>query len=391
MGLLTGTAEPPQGKWVGNEFIFPRFDNRRKPGQPIVPPAGGLLGPIADTTAPGQPMAAGLLSMPFRDGSADDGRGDLGQPNANPGQAAVSQATTNAAPAPTGVVAGLPSLPDFVEAAPAPAAPTAPANQDLAVAEVDPQGPSGLGAGKGKSGTTNASPAAQAAAAAAAAGMVGAVDKGIAADQAATGKANTSMTDAVAAGMAETAPGIGNMSTGVNMNDQDETGGVPSGTTANKGIDAIGVATKGIASQVDAIAAALGGIFGGLGTTSGSAGGGLGGADGVGGPGAGGMGSPGGMGGGGSGAPGGSSDGGPGSWRTGGGTGGDRDGRLEPIPAVLHEGEFVQKPEAVSYYGDDFMSALNERRIPKRAAMGLLRQARTEEGPKTIRRGLLGI
>jgi hypothetical protein len=71
--------------------------------------------------------------------------------------------------------------------------------------------------------------------------------------------------------------------------------------------------------------------------------------------------------------------------RKGGPTGDDRDGKFEAVPIVAHEGEYVHRPEAVKHYGVAFMKAINERKIPKKAAIGLLSMMKEKPG-----RGLLG-
>lgn len=59
-------------------------------------------------------------------------------------------------------------------------------------------------------------------------------------------------------------------------------------------------------------------------------------------------------------------DGGPsGPWRKGGYTGDDGDGKLEPKLGVVHEREYVIRPEATAYYGKGLLKAINERRIPR--------------------------
>lgn len=402
VGLMSPTAlrnqrtygNENQGYWEGDRYIAPKYKPKPPPSL-MSPDVAAAVQMIDDSAKQAQQSAAQIPSM-WGDGPQGEGFGG-GRGSVAPGQSpGMNEAGHVNAPDVNANVsgmmgqpnpAGLPSLPDFKENT-TPAAQTTPTNQDLAVSEVDPQGPSGAtSTGTGKSGVSNSSAAAQAAAAQAAAqGLAAAVDKGIAADQAATGKGigtATGMTDAVAAGMADTAPGVGNVS-GVNANDQDETGGKtdPIGQGLNKGADMIGSVTKGVQSQVDAIAGMLGSVFGGLGTTSsGNSTGGLGGADGVGGPGAGGMGSPGGMGGGGSGAPGGSSDAGPGSWRKGGRTGNDGDKRKMEPRGIAHEDEFYLNPE---------MTSLMDRKAP-----GLLDALdRMQKGlmdrPRKPSRGLMG-
>lgn len=63
----------------------------------------------------------------------------------------------------------------------------------------------------------------------------------------------------------------------------------------------------------------------------------------------------------------------PGLFRTGGAVPMNHDGVLSPVPATLHEGEFVLRPEAVRKYGIGLLSALNAGKIPSRKAAGLLR------------------
>lgn len=59
-------------------------------------------------------------------------------------------------------------------------------------------------------------------------------------------------------------------------------------------------------------------------------------------------------------------------YRKGGATPDNRNGSLEPIPAVLHEGEFVIRPEAVTKYGRGLLAALNEGRVTPAKAKGMM-------------------
>lgn len=54
-----------------------------------------------------------------------------------------------------------------------------------------------------------------------------------------------------------------------------------------------------------------------------------------------------------------------GPWRKGGYTGDDGDNKLEPKLGVVHEREYVIRPEATAYYGQGLLRAINERRIPR--------------------------
>lgn len=58
-------------------------------------------------------------------------------------------------------------------------------------------------------------------------------------------------------------------------------------------------------------------------------------------------------------------------YRTGGGVANNGDGQMDEVPAILHEGEFVLRPEAVKKYGRGLLSALNEGRIPPKKLKGL--------------------
>ena len=392
VGLLSDTEKQQRrtrgpsadNYWLGDKYYAPRAQN------PVHPSPQALQAAQAAVQAAQQvQQAAAVFPGLLHTGDGAQGEGFSGgradpSPTSAPATStnADVQASMNANVAPA---TGLPSLPDFKEAPAAPTAPATTTNQDLAVSEVDPQGPSGA---NGKTGAT-------------AKGAIGAVDKGIAADKALQDKGltpgeamNAARSAAIGAtvGLApDTAADMGSRS---NVGaENDSPAGQPGSRSSAPGeiggmLGRVGLSPTEVA--------AINGMLGSLGKTgtsagnTGNTGSGIG-ADGVGGPGAGGMGSPGGIGGGGSGAPGGSSDQGPGSWRKGGPIRGNRNGMLQEVPIVAHEGEFVQKPEAVSYYGDDFMRAINERRIPKKAALGLLAEAHDKPQSARIDRGLLGI
>jgi hypothetical protein len=70
--------------------------------------------------------------------------------------------------------------------------------------------------------------------------------------------------------------------------------------------------------------------------------------------------------------PGDAGDAGSDGWRMGGPTGDDGDGVLEPIRGTVHEGEFVLRPEAVSYYGPALLAAMNAGQVPRSRLMALL-------------------
>lgn len=384
---------PPVGHWEGDKFKFPRFDNsyRTMPAA-FLPSAMDAPGSIPPPAQPAAQAPGFLAYAPGGDGGAGNGFGGPSAPSGQPGApgapaSGVAPGTqdqnatvADLAAQPAAAPPGIPGLPSFNEtvAPQAPAAPTAPA--DLAVSEVDPQGPSGAGKGRGK-GTNSA----QAAAAAQAA--VAAVDQAIA-DSKNKSADDTSMTDATAQGMA----------TGVNFNDVDETGGVAQGQSApgqamQSGMNDVASANQGMLGAFHGLMSALNDAIGGLGGVG--IGGNPAGPAGVAGseansPDANGGGNQGGNPGGGAGSPGADASS-PDALRRGGPTGGDRDGKLEPVPIIAHEGEFMQPPETVAYYGEPFMEALRTRRIPKDAAMGLLGAALKKPGPKPHHRSFLDI
>lgn len=59
-------------------------------------------------------------------------------------------------------------------------------------------------------------------------------------------------------------------------------------------------------------------------------------------------------------------------FRTGGRVPKDADKKLEPVPAVLHEGEYVIRPEAVTHYGVGILSAINKKKLDRKKVRGLL-------------------
>ena len=60
------------------------------------------------------------------------------------------------------------------------------------------------------------------------------------------------------------------------------------------------------------------------------------------------------------------------SFRKGGPTPNDGDKKLEAVPIMAHEGEYVIRPEAVKHYGTGLLSAINKRKIDRKKAHGLL-------------------
>ena len=394
VGLLSDTeraqrrtrGRDDQGYWAGDRFVFTPQRNPVWPSPPEVQKAVAAAAQAAQQVQQAAQTFPGLLT--YGDGPQGEGfsggRDSTSSPSAAPGMAEAGHTSQGlnanvqgmlGNPAPTNP-AGLPSLPDFKEQA-TPAAPTAPTNQDLAVSEVDPQGPSGAAsAGKGTS---------RSAQAAADKAAFAAVDKALADDRAnmEKGIATNNMTDAVAAAT----KGIG-VATGVNFNDQEETGattGKDIGKETQDAMNSAANAAKSIDKGMLGALGALNGLAGMLGSLGMGTGGGSNSNGPSGGP-AGGNPGPGND-------PPGSNEGQGvgGHMRKGGKLKGNRNGLLEAVPIVAHEGEFVQKPEAVSYYGDDFMRAINERRIPKKAALGLLAEAYDKPQSTAIDRGLLGI
>lgn len=69
---------------------------------------------------------------------------------------------------------------------------------------------------------------------------------------------------------------------------------------------------------------------------------------------------------------GGDGPGGPGDYRVGGLIHPDGDARFEEVPINAHEGEFVLRPEAVSYYGPALLAAMNAQQVPRSRLMALL-------------------
>lgn len=339
VGLMSPTAQRDQrtdgnanqGYWQGDRYVYPKRRYAPPPPSLMSPDLGKAIQTVQETAQKAQEMAN---AAPYGDGPQGEGFSG-GREGMAPGQSpGMSEAGHVNAPDMNANVqgmmgqqnpAGLPSLPSFQEQAPAPTAPTAPTNQDLAVSEVDPQGPSGV-TGKGMSATQAANQAATQAANANTTAAVAAVDKAV------QEKGLTGLAEAVAAAMGATGVNA------VGVDAETAAGGLGAKSDRQEGLPSVSQAFADHASVT------------GKGSTSsgGNSTGGLGGADGVGGPGAGGMGSPGGIGGGGSSAPGGSSDQGPGSWRAGGRTGNDGDKRkLEPR-GTAHEDEFYLNPEMTS-------------------------------------------
>lgn len=354
VGLMSPTAQrnqrtygnPDQGYWEGDRFVFPKY----KPKPSLMSPnLAQAVQAVQDTAQKAQEMAIASASM-YGDGAQGEGFSG-GRDNVAPSNSPsfsesghVNAPDTNAnvagmmgQPAPTNP-AGLPSLPDFKEQA-TPAAQTAPTNQDLAVSEVDPQGPSG--AGKGKSTSQAANQAATQAAAANTAAAIAAVDKSI------QEKGLESFTDAVAAAVG---------ATGVNAGVDAETaaGGLGAKSDRQEGLPSVSQAFADHASVTGAGGASNGNTGGGIGAT----------------------GNPG---------PGNDTSGtaaadAGGSWRKGGRTGNDGDKRkLEPR-GIAHEDEFYLNPEMTSLMDsrapglldamDRFQKGLMDR--PRKQARGLM-------------------
>lgn len=327
-----GPFKPGEGYWLGSQYVFPEIPAALPPGMnpsPAMPPAGGL--------SPAQQPQGGILGpgMDMGDSGAGNGLGG-GSPGATaPGQApSFSEAGHVNAPDPTANPVGLPSLPSFQEQAPAPTAPApglapAPSLQDLAVSEVDPQGPSGAGKGKSNTGAPGSATAPAAEAAAVAAGL---------------GRANVDKT-IQEKGFIEGIKGLMEQSRGLL--------GASIGAAVSEGI-----------SPSDTATGAPGGFAPGHDKESKDYGGGT---DTNGGPGSSGASGTSGTG------PNAGDEGGLGAWRKGGPVPDDGDEMLEPVRGILHEREFVLRPEAAQYYGKGILGALNAKAIPKAKLSGLLR------------------
>lgn len=355
-----GPFKKGEGYWLGSQYVFPEVGTSPPVGM-APPPQQPLFTPIS-TPAP-QPQG-GILGSGWTggDGGAGNGVGGGPSPSAQAGPDFSESGHVNA-PDPT-TSQGLPSLPSFQEQAPAPTAPApglapAPDLKDMAVSEVDPQGPSGVAAGKGTSSTgksANATPSAAQAAA------IAAVDQAIAADQANANKGvpTTGFIDAVKGITSKgidfgITPDMAENAAGARQERSNDLPSVSQNFADHPSVT--GKSATGTGGENN------GGTQGGIGAT----------------------GNPG---------PGNDTSGtaaadAGGSWRHGGQVHGDGDGRLEPVSGTLHEGDFAQSPEATSYYGPKFMAAINERLIPKKAALGLLASALDKPQSKKIDRGLL--
>lgn len=370
VGLLSETEKQQrrtrgrddQGYWQGNSFVFPRAKNPAWPSPQAMQAAQAAVQAAQQVQQSAQAFP-GLLHTgdgPQGEGFSGGREGAVAPGNSQsfsesghvnaPDQNANVQGMMNS-PAPTNP-AGLPSLPSFQEQA-APQA--AQAQVDPVAAEAaaaagvpgsDANAPSGGKAGKSAPGSAT-NPAAEAAAVAAGLGRAN-VDKAI---------QEKGFIDGIK-GLMDQSRGLLGAS-------------VAAGAEAAAAAAAEAAGPAGVAGSEQNSPNSVGGAMGGGGGSSDSTGSGASGTSGTG-PNAG-------------------DEGGLGAWRKGGSVRGNHDGRLQPVPGILHEGEFVQKPEAVSYYGDRFMHAINERRIPKKAAMGLLADLEAKPQSKRIDRGLLGI
>lgn len=353
VGLMSPTAlrnqrtygNPDQGYWEGDRYIFPKYKPKPPPSL-MSPDLAKAVQTVQDTAQKAQEMAIASATV-YGDGAQGEGfsggrdgpvapgsspsfseSGHVNAPDQNANVQGMMGQPATANPA------GLPSLPSFQEQAPAPAAPTAPTNQDLAVSEVDPQGPSGAAsAGKGKSAASQESRGINVG------HETGALSRS-SIDKAVQEKG---LIDALKDAMQATAPGIG-----------------------------IGLAAAEGISPGDTTTGAPGGFAPGHDKESKDYGGG---SDNSGGPGSSGASGTSGTG------PNAGDEGGLGAWRRGGRTGNDGDKRrLEPR-GVAHEDEFYLNPE---------MTSLMDRRAP-----GLLdAMDRFQKGlmdrPRKQARGLMG-
>lgn len=287
--------------WDGNEFKIPGFTPQ--PWVYTPPAASAPSAPSADSQS--NPNA-GILAALTQGG--DGGAGNTmggGREVAAPGVVAP-EVQEQGIPAGYGLGIVSPvSVEPSAPTAPAPGLAPAPGMQDLAVTEVDPQGPSGKGKGKtGPTGMTSQQAANQAATQAATANTAAAiatVDKALQENP-------TSFMDAVKSAMQATAQGIG-----------------------------LGV-SEGI-SPGDTTTGAPGGFAPGHDKESKDYGGGT---DTNGGPGSSGASGTSGTG------PNAGDEGGLGAWRKGGFVGDDGDRKLEPVKGILHEREFVLTPEVTA-------------------------------------------
>lgn len=343
-----------QGYWEGDRYIAPKYKPKPPPSL-MSPDVAAAVQMIDDSAKQAQQSAAQIPSM-WGDGPQGEGFGG-GRDSVAPGQSpGMNEAGHVNAPDVNANVsgmmgqpnpAGLPSLPDFKENT-TPAAQTTPTNQDLAVSEVDPQGPSGAtGKGKGKSDQQAANQAATQAAVANTAAAVAAVDKSI------QEKGIEGLVDAVAAAVG---------ATGVNAGVDAETaaGGLGAKSDRQEGLPSV---SQAFADHPSVTGTSTG--SGGAGN-SGVGPGGAGDHQGADNPGQG----PGGIGGAGD-AP----------YRRGGRTGGDNDRRKDEVRGKVHEDEFVMNRP---------MTSLMDRKAP-----GLLDALdRMQKGlmdrPRKPSRGLMG-
>lgn len=282
--------------WDGNEFKIPQFTPQPWTYAPPQAPSTAAL----DPNQPSSQINAGILASMYGDGGAGNGLGggkDAPGPNNSPDMSEaghVNAADTQA------MMGGIPSLPDFKEAT-APAAPTAPA-QGLAVSEVDPQGPSGVAAGKGKSAASQESRGVNA-------GHQTGVLSRSSLDKAIQEKG---LIDALKDAMQQTAPAVGFNTT----TDSAEAAAAAAAESAGP---------AGVPGSEQNSPNAVGGAMGG---NNGNNGPGPSGADGKSGTG-----------------PNAGDEGGLGAWREGGRTGGDKDANKDEMRGVTHEFEFnINRP-----------------------------------------------
>lgn len=327
-----GPFKPGEGYWLGSQYMFPEVGTRPPlgmappPQQPMstplpgAPPQGGFLGPGLDMGdgPQGEGYGGGRDPAAPSPSFSESGHVNAPDPTANPtGLPSLPSFQEQAPP-------GLPSLPSFQEQAPAPTAPApglapSPSLQDLAVSEVDPQGPSGaVSAGKGKS--AHAAPTSTEQAAAISTAQALADDQA----NAAAGKATTSFMDAVKGMMEESrgmAMGLGTSQASFNdtmgTTDQANSGGETQGGGGDDGSDT--------GSGAD-------------GTSGGSG-----------------------------------DDGGLGAWHNGGEIPNRGSKRIEEVDIKALETEYMIQPSAAQYYGKGILGALNAKAIPKAKLSGLLR------------------
>lgn len=375
VGLMSPTAlrnqrtdgGPNQGYWQGDRYIAPKYKPKPPPSL-MSPDIAAAVQMLDDSAKQAQQTAAQIPSM-WGDGAQGEGFSggrDAPGPNTSPDMSEAGHTNqglnANVAGMMSQPAVGIPSLPDFVDTA-TPASQTAPANQGLAVSEVDPQG--APGAAKGTAQAANPAHNEQGLAARSA------VNKGLAEDQAAAaiGKAQTAFTDAIA-GLAKSTPAI----SAQDASDMGSRAAVAAENTGPAGVPGSNQnspnAVGGLTSKAGLSPAEVAAVNAGLAAASGGENNG---------------GTQGGIGATGNPGPGNDTSGtaaadAGGSWKRGGRTGGDKDGKKDEVRGKAHEHEFVlnrpmtslmdQKAPGFLDAMDRFQKGLMDR--PRRQAKGLM-------------------